>query len=116
MAFGSPGGDGQDQWALTFLLRHLHHGMNMQASIDAPQFLSFHWPNSFYPRTARPGYVQMEARFPDATIAELERRGHEIEVTDDWSLSRLAAVARDPDGMLKAAANPRFMQGYAAGR
>ncbi|MEJ2121116.1 MAG: gamma-glutamyltransferase family protein [Alphaproteobacteria bacterium] len=116
MAFGSPGGDGQDQWALTFLLRHLHHGMNLQASIDAPQFLSFHWPNSFYPRTARPGLVQMEARFPADTIAELERRGHEIEITDDWSLSRLAAVAREPDGMLKAAANPRFMQGYAAGR
>jgi gamma-glutamyltranspeptidase/glutathione hydrolase len=115
MAFGSPGGDGQDQWALTFLARHLHHGFDLQAAIDAPQFLSFHWPNSFYPRDAQPGVVQMEGRFPKATIAELERRGHEVEVTDDWSLSRLAAVARE-DGMLKAAANPRFMQGYAVGR
>lgn len=115
MAFGSPGGDGQDQWALTFLMRHLHHGMDLQAAIDAPQFLSFHWPSSFYPRDARPGHVQMEARFPMATMDALKRRGHGVEVTDDWSLSRLAAVAR-ADGMLKAAANPRFMQGYAAGR
>ena len=115
MAFGSPGGDGQDQWAITFLLRHLHHGLDLQAAIDAPQFLSFHWPNSFYPRDARPGHVQMEARFPVATIDALMRRGHDIDVTGDWSLCRLAAVARE-DGMLKAAANPRFMQGYATGR
>jgi gamma-glutamyltranspeptidase/glutathione hydrolase len=116
LVFGSPGGDGQDQWALTFLLRHLHHGMDLQEAIDAPGFLSFHWPNSFYPRAARPGVVQLEARFREATVAELKRRGHEVEVLDPWSLSRLAAVARAPDGMLKAAANPRFMQAYAAGR
>ena len=115
LAFGSPGGDGQDQWALTFLMRHLHHSMDLQAAIDAPHFLSFHWPNSFYPRGAQPGHVQMEARFPMATMDALKRRGHAVEVADDWSLSRLAAVARE-GGMLKAAANPRFMQGYAAGR
>jgi len=115
LAFGSPGGDGQDQWAMTFLLRHLHHGLNLQAAIDAPQFLSFHWPSSFFPRDAQPGRVQMEGRFPAATIDALKRRGHDVEVTGDWTLSRLAAVARE-DGLLKAAANPRFMQGYAAGR
>ena len=49
-------------------------------------------------------------------VADLRRRGHDVTVTDDWSLGRVSAVARDPDGMLRAGANPRGMQGYAAGR
>jgi gamma-glutamyltranspeptidase/glutathione hydrolase len=38
-----------------------------------------------------------------------------VTVTDEWSLGRVSAVGRE-DGMLKAAANPRGMQGYAVGR
>ncbi len=115
LAFGSPGGDGQDQWALLMLLRHLHSGMNLQAAIDAPSILSFHAPNSFFPRTAEPGLLQVEGRMPEATVVELARRGHRIERMDDWALGRLAAVGREGD-VLKAAAHPRFMQAYAAGR
>jgi gamma-glutamyltranspeptidase/glutathione hydrolase len=46
---------------------------------------------------------------------QLRRRGHDVTVTDPWSLGRVSAVARE-NGLLKAAANPRGMQGYAAGR
>src|SRR6202008_2554303 len=28
LAFGTPGGDYQDQWSFVFFLRHVHHGMN----------------------------------------------------------------------------------------
>ncbi|MHA1571717.1 MAG: gamma-glutamyltransferase family protein, partial [Alphaproteobacteria bacterium] len=42
LAFGTPGGDQQDQWSLIFFLRHVHHGLNLQESIDAPQFFSNH--------------------------------------------------------------------------
>jgi len=115
MAFGSPGGDGQDQWAMQFFLHHAH-GMDLQAAIDAPSFLSHHWPNSFYPRVARPGEIEVEGRFAPETVATLRAWGHKVEVVGDWSLGRLAAAAREPDGVLKAAANPRNMQGYAVGR
>ena len=115
MAFGTPGGDQQDQWSLTFFLRHVHHGLNLQEAIDAPMFHSEGFPSSFYPRGMKPGGLPMEDRFPKATIEELERRGHAVELTGDWSISRLSAATRDGD-YLKAAANPRFMQGYAAGR
>jgi gamma-glutamyltranspeptidase / glutathione hydrolase len=37
-------------------------------------------------------------------------------VAEPWSLGRLSAVAREADGTLRAAANPRGMQGYAVGR
>jgi gamma-glutamyltranspeptidase/glutathione hydrolase len=57
----------------------------------------------------------MEGRVPTATIEELRRRGHNVVVEDDWSLGRTTAAAKDGD-MLKAAANPRMMQGYAVGR
>jgi gamma-glutamyltranspeptidase/glutathione hydrolase len=49
-------------------------------------------------------------------VAELRRRGHDVDVVDEWSLGRLSAVSRDADGLLRAGANPRAMQGYAAGR
>jgi gamma-glutamyltranspeptidase/glutathione hydrolase len=115
LAFGTPGGDQQDQWSLMFFLRHVHHGMSLQQSIEAPAWSSEHWHNSFWPREARPGRLLVESRFPAATIAELRRRGHDIEVGGPWSLGRLSAVAKDGD-LLKAAANPRGAQGYAVGR
>ncbi len=116
LAWGSPGGDGQDQWASLMFVRHVDARMNLQAAIDAPSVLSLHAPNSFYPREARPGVLQIEDRLPAETQAALERRGHRLERTGDWSLGRICAAARDRDGTLKAAANPRQMQNYAAGR
>ena len=115
MAFGTPGGDQQDQWALTFFLRHAHHGMNLQEAIEAPAFTSEHWPNSFWPRAAKPARLLVEGRMPKPTVAELQRRGHDIEIGADWSLGRLSAATRDGE-VYKAGANPRGMQGYAVGR
>ncbi|MDQ4065798.1 MAG: gamma-glutamyltransferase family protein [Actinomycetota bacterium] len=115
LAFGTPGGDTQDQWSLNFFVAHVHFGLDLQAAIDAPMFHSNHFPSSFWPRVAIPRQMEIEGRAPAATIDGLRRRGHEVVVADDWSLGRLCAVARD-GGVLKAAANPRGMQGYAIGR
>jgi len=114
LAFGTPGGDQQDQWSLHFFLRHVHSGQNLQEAVDAPAFHSTHFPSSFWPRDAHPRQLIVESRFPVSTIDELRRRGHDVVVADPWSLGRLSAVARDD--FLRAAANPRGMQGYAVGR
>jgi gamma-glutamyltranspeptidase/glutathione hydrolase len=119
MAFGTPGGDQQDQWSLLLFLHHVHHGMNLQEAIDCPAFHTEHMPSSFWPRAAKPGLVALEGRFSKAAIAALRKRGHKVQVGDDWSEGRLSACAaeRTPEGVvLKAAANPRGMQGYAIGR
>ena len=53
----------------------------------------------------------------DKVVEELRRRGHDVVVSDEWSLGRLAAVRRDPrDGMLSGGADPRSQQSYVAGR
>jgi gamma-glutamyltranspeptidase/glutathione hydrolase len=115
LAWGSPGGDQQDQWITQFFLRHVHAGMNLQEAIDAPAWHSEHFPISFWPRTARPGVLVVEGRVPKATVEELTRRGHIVEIGPDWSEGRLTAASRSGKRR-RAAANPRGMQGYAAGR
>jgi gamma-glutamyltranspeptidase / glutathione hydrolase len=115
LAFGTPGGDQQDQWQLPFLLDVLHGGANLQEAIDAPTFHTNHAPSSFYPRAAAPGEVEIEERVPADVLAGLRARGHRLVVAAPWSLGRLSAVARE-GGRLRAAANPRGAQGYAVGR
>jgi len=115
LAWGSPGGDGQDQWITQMFLRHVHCGMNLQEAIDAPAWHSEHFPSSFWPRTSRPGVLVLEGRVPQKTVDELKRRGHEVEMGPDWSEGRLTAASR-VGRRRRAAANPRGMQGYAAGR
>jgi gamma-glutamyltranspeptidase/glutathione hydrolase len=115
MVFGTPGGDYQDQWSLTFFLRHIHHGLNLQEAIDAPMFQTDHMPSSFWPRQADLGSLALEGRFSKETIEDLRARGHKLEVADDWSLGRLSAARKDGD-LLRAGANARLMQGYAVGR
>ncbi|HWD83911.1 MAG TPA: gamma-glutamyltransferase, partial [Kribbella sp.] len=116
MACGSPGGDQPDQWQLLFLLRHLGAGLDLQEAIDAPAWHTTSFPSSFYPRTTEPGGLVIESRVGSAIRDELVRRGHVVTESDPWSLGRLCAVRREPDGVLAAAANPRGMQGYAVGR
>ncbi len=115
MAFGTPGGDQQDQWTMGFFLNHVVFGMNLQEAIDAPAYHTDHFPSSFYPRGAEPASLTMEDRHSGDVVGELRRRGHEVTVSPPWSLGRISAVTRDR-GMLYAGANARGMQGYAAGR
>ncbi|MEU1177036.1 gamma-glutamyltransferase [Streptomyces sp. NPDC005820] len=122
LAFGTPGGDQQDQWQLHFFLAVAHHarvrgGLDLQGAIDAPNWHTDSFPGSFYPRGMRPGSVTVESRAPAEVVEGLRRRGHDVTVGAPWSEGRLCAVARDPaTGILSAAANPRGMQGYAVGR
>jgi len=122
LAFGTPGGDQQDQWSFHFFLAvaalpRVRGGLDLQGAIDAPNWHTTSFPDSFYPRAMEPGALTVEARFSDSLVTDLRRRGHRITLDEPWSLGRLCAVARDPETtLLSAAANPRGMQGYATGR
>ncbi|MDX1821835.1 MAG: gamma-glutamyltransferase family protein [Alphaproteobacteria bacterium] len=116
MVFGTPGGDQQDQWQLAFFLRYAHHPMNLQEAIDAPLFHSTHFPSSFFPRSREPGMIMAETSFGADVLADLRARGHRITEAEPWTVGRMTAARRDPDGLLRAAATPRLMQAYAVGR
>lgn len=116
LAFGTPGGDQQDQWQLAFFLRRVHHERNLQAVIDMPLFHTSHFPSSFYPRTSSPGEIMIEENIGKDVIDELKRRGHVTTVADAWAIGRLTAADRDANGLMHAAATPRLMQAYAVGR
>ncbi|RWR19723.1 transferase [Microbacterium enclense] len=116
IAIGSPGGDQQDQWQLPVLLRMIVGGYEPQQAIDAPTLHTAALLDSFWPRTWSPAGAVVEDRLGDALVDELERRGHRVRRAGDWALGRVSAVGRDASGLLWAAANPRGMQGYAAGR
>ncbi|MEU5270988.1 gamma-glutamyltransferase [Streptomyces hygroscopicus] len=122
MAFGTPGGDQQDQWSTHFFLgvalrAPVRSGLDLQGAIDAPNWHQESFPGSFHPRAMTAGRVVVESRIGEPVVAELRRRGHDVVVGEPWSEGRLCAVARDPEtGVLLAAANPRGAQGYAVGR
>jgi gamma-glutamyltranspeptidase / glutathione hydrolase len=117
LACGSPGGDQQEQWQLIFLLRHVVAGLSLQEAIDAPMWHTTSFPSSFYPRDMEPAALVIEDRIDPATLAALADRGHDVRLSGPWSLGRMCAVTRDPsNGVLRAGANPRGMQGYACGR
>ncbi len=94
----------------------MHHGLNLQEGIDLPLFHTMHFPSSFYPREAIPGRIVVETSIGEATISDLRKRGHDVEVVGEWTVGRLTAAEREPGGLLRAAATPRLMQAYAVGR
>jgi gamma-glutamyltranspeptidase/glutathione hydrolase len=117
MAFGSPGGDQQDQWTLHCLLNVVHFGMDLQTAIEAPEYQTTHFPNSFYPREYEPGGLNIESRMPAETIAELRRRGHAVTVAEAWANGRHCAAKIDVEsGVMSAGASPRSAYAYAIGR
>jgi gamma-glutamyltranspeptidase/glutathione hydrolase len=116
LAFGTPGGDQQDQWSLQFFLNVVDFGMDLQEALDAPTVHSTHMPGSFYPRAAQPGACRVESRIPAEVRADLESRGHRVQVDGPWSHGQVTAVAYDPSGVLSAAASPRGRVAYVMGR
>ncbi|MFI5316794.1 MAG: gamma-glutamyltransferase family protein [Myxococcota bacterium] len=115
LAFGTPGGDQQDQWTLQFFLNLVDfRARDLQSAIDAPTVHSHHMPDSFFPRTAQPRVVTAESRIAAEVLAELERRGHLVRRGGPWQHGRVLAVSRDPAGACESAASPRFAIAAAA--
>jgi gamma-glutamyltranspeptidase/glutathione hydrolase len=116
LAFGTPGGDQQDQWSLQFFLNVVDFGMDLQEALDAPTVQSTHFPGSFFPHASEPGGVRAESRIPAEVRDDLASRGHTVSVDGPWSHGQVSAVAREPNGVLSGAASPRGRVAYVMGR
>ena len=114
MAWGTPGGDAQDQVNLQFLLNVLEFGMDIQSALDAPLMQILDFPPSFFPREVQPGTMRIEDRVDEDTIADLEALGHTVLPAGEWSIGDATALLVDPErGVLYGAAGPRRDKSYA---
>jgi gamma-glutamyltranspeptidase / glutathione hydrolase len=110
MPFGTPGGDVQTQAMLQVLLNRFVFGQDLQTAIESPRFASYSYPSSFAPYDYYPGRLAIEARIAEPVIAELARRGHQIQRWPDWIWTAGAVCAIDVDrrrGLIEAGADPR---------
>lgn len=111
IAFGTMGGDNQDQWTLQFFLNLIDFGMELQEAIEAPRFSTHHFPMSFSPHAALLGTVVIEERVAEAVRAELARRGHRLVVAPAYSEGYVLAVEHDQGkDLLRGGADPRGYQ------
>ena len=114
LAFGTPGGDQQDQWTVGFFLACVEYGLDPQAAVEIAAFHTDHAPSSFVPHGSAPGSLTVEAGAGPAVVAELRRRGHRVAVVPDLSLGKICAVGLDAGtGTVLGAASPRGDQAYA---
>lgn len=118
LPFGTPGGDMQPQAMVQLMLNLVDFEMDIQQSIEAPRVSTWSFPGSFWPHAYLAGLVGVEGRIDSSVVKELEKRGHVVEVWDDWSgrVSDLCAIEIDSRrGILKAGADIR-RESYAIGR
>lgn len=118
MPYGTPGNDVQPQAMVQFLINVIDYGMDVQEAMEAPRCATYSFPRSSDPHPYTPGSANIEGRVDKATVAELRRRGHDIEVWPDWTgtAGSLGAIRRDSEtGVLHGAADPRRVA-YAIGR
>jgi oxamate amidohydrolase len=103
MVYGNMGGDGQPQSQSAVFSRIVQFGMNPAAAIAAPRWLLGRtWGQVS-------DTLKLEGRFPPATVEELKRRGHDIEMYPDFdeTFGHAGAIVRAPNGMLEGGTDPR---------
>ena len=114
MAWGTPGGDAQDQVNLQFLLNVLEFGMDIQAALDAPLIQILDFPPSFFPRETQPGVMRVESLMAQSTVDALAAMGHTVLNAGPWSIGDATALMLDRQrGVLYGAAGPRRDKSYA---
>ena len=103
MVYGTMGGDGQPQTQAAVFTRHVVHGMALQEAIAAPRWLLGRTWGSMSET------LKLESRFDSALVAELARRGHEVEPVGDYDevVGHAGALSRTAAGELEGGFDPR---------
>lgn len=91
-ALSTPGGDNQDQALMQVLFNITEFGMNPQQAVEAARFETRHFVSSFSDHTFSPGSMTLEKRMGEALAAEMKRRGHKVEISDDFAPSAAPTI------------------------
>jgi gamma-glutamyltranspeptidase len=103
MVYGTMGGDGQPQTQAAVFSRAIWFEQPLQLAVSAPRWLLGRtWGQSS-------NTLKLENRIPDATVSDLKRRGHDIELLGayDETTGHAGAIIRHGNGVLEGAADPR---------
>ena len=106
-AMSTPGGDNQDQAMLQAIINMIDFGMQPQEAVEAPRFQSEHFYSSFAGHEFVPGKLNLEGRIPKATVEAMNKLGHRVNHSTDWSNGSAPTVIQIKDGVLNGAADPR---------
>ncbi len=117
MSFGVMGGAMQPQGHAQIVVNLIDFGMTLQQAGDAPRI---HHDGSTEPvGMVKPmsdgGVLSLEPGFPEATIRELERRGHTIKPLATPYFGGYQAIMRDPMTGVYCGASESRKDGHAAG-
>ncbi|MEH7120255.1 gamma-glutamyltransferase [Neobacillus vireti] len=104
LVYGTMGGEGQPQTQAALVTRILDYHFPIQAAIEAPRWL--------YGRTwgAESNSVKLEGRVPKGVCESLEKRGHQVEIVEDYTdvMGHAGVIKIDPDSQIKfGGADPR---------
>ncbi len=111
LTLSTPGGDVQEQALLQVLLYNTEFGMNSQQAVEAPRFQTEHLVSSFDNHAISPGVLLLDERTPAATVAELQKRGHIIEIRSRYASGSAPVLVRlIPTGLIEAGADPYYFR------
>jgi gamma-glutamyltranspeptidase / glutathione hydrolase len=113
LSFGVMGGGMQPQGHVQVLVNMIDFGMDLQAAGDAPRIRHDGSSEPTGEQMSDGGVVRVEHGFPAAAIAELERRGHRVEVINDGGYGGYQAIRKD--GEVWVGASESRKDGHAAG-
>ncbi len=103
MVYGTMGGDGQPQTQAAVFTRHVVFGQPLQQAVTAPRWLL----GRTWGQTS--DTLKLESRFSADIVNELKRRGHDVELLNDFdeTVGHAGAVVRHPNGLFEGASDPR---------
>jgi oxamate amidohydrolase len=100
--YGTMGGDGQPQTQAALVTRVIDRGLPPQAAVEAPRWLFGRtWGDASRA-------LRLEGRFAPSVADELRRRGHDVQMVEDWSdvVGHAQLIRLDADGLV-GASDPR---------
>jgi len=101
--YGTMGGEGQPQTQAAILTRRLFRRLGPQAAVEAPRWL--------YGRTwgTATRALSLEGRYPVELARELESRGHEVAIGEEWDdlFGHAHCIWVAPEGGLVGGSDPR---------
>ena len=105
LIFGTSGADGQPQTHVQVMAGVFDFGLDIQSAIEAPRWLS-----GRYLVNQPEGSLTLEGRFTRDVVEELRRRGHQMDVAEDWSSvmgSAHGIVIHPENGLRMGGSDPR---------